>query len=150
VTDIVPATHAHAEALAAIHAESVPPKEQWSVSSISALLSQPGVLAFADPQGGFVLTRVAGDESEILMLAVLPEFRRQGRGRLLLRSAEAAARARGSVAMYLEVDTRNVAARELYAGMGYRDVGLRRNYYDGGGDALVLRHELTRDEAAGV
>jgi [ribosomal protein S18]-alanine N-acetyltransferase len=141
----IPADGLHAAVLAAIHEQCVPKRERWSASSISELFLNPGLIGYVEPNGGFILARVAGDESEVLMLAVVPHLRRKGIGIALLRAAEEASRARGSVAMYLEVDTRNTAARALYARCGYCEVGHRRNYYEGKGDALVLRRILRPD-----
>ncbi|MDE2333688.1 MAG: GNAT family N-acetyltransferase [Rhodospirillales bacterium] len=135
----VRATTAHAEAMAAIHAASFPPRERWGVDAMRLQLGLPGAFALIDPRGGFVLARVAADEAEILTIAVLPQARRTGLGGILLAAALAEARARGAVAMFLEVAEANQAARALYAGAGFREVGTRPNYYPGGVTALVLR-----------
>jgi ribosomal-protein-alanine N-acetyltransferase len=147
---LMPANGLHAAAIAAIHAQCVPEKEQWSAASISGLFLNPGLMGYVEPKGGFILARVAGDESEVLMLAVAPYLRRKGIGSGLLHAAEEASKANGSVEMYLEVDARNTPARALYARCGYREVGRRPKYYDGNGDALVLRRILRPDVSLSV
>lgn len=129
----------HAAALAAIHAASFPSGEQWDAGAMTAQLSQPGVFGWLEDSGGLILARVAADEAEVLTLAVVPEARRRGVGRMLLTQACAEAAARGAATMFLEVAADNDAARALYAALGFRPVGQRRAYYPGGVDALVLR-----------
>ena len=52
----------------------------------------------------------------------------------------------GVTSVFLEVEERNLAARRLYAGFAYREVGRRQSYYaesDGEpGTALVLRRDI--------
>jgi ribosomal-protein-alanine N-acetyltransferase len=52
----------------------------------------------------------------------------------------------GVNSVFLEVDERNLPARRLYAGVGFREVGRRPNYYAESGEqagaALVLRRDL--------
>jgi ribosomal-protein-alanine N-acetyltransferase len=45
--------------------------------------------------------------------------------------------------MFLEVSTTNTAARALYGQAGFAQVGLRRQYYADGSDALVLSRRLS-------
>ncbi|MBQ7609184.1 MAG: ribosomal protein S18-alanine N-acetyltransferase [Desulfovibrionaceae bacterium] len=79
------------------------------------------------------------DEMEILNLAVLPERRRLGNGRLLLTRALQAGQKIGMHSVRLEVRSGNHAAISLYTSSGFRTVGVRRGYYtDTGEDALLL------------
>ena len=143
MTGIVPATIAHAEAMAAIHAACFPPRERWGADAMALQLAQPGGFGLIDPAGAMLLARLAADEAEILTLAVAPPARRQGRAAALLAAAAAHAGAAGTRAIYLEVAADNAAARALYSQAGYVEVGRRRRYYAGGSDALVLRRDLT-------
>lgn len=138
----VPASAAHAPAMAAIHQASFPPHERWGEDAIRLQMELQGAFALIAEAGGFVLARVAADEAEILSLAVAPTARRQGLGAALLAAAMAEARARGATAMFLEVAATNRPALALYARAGFREVGTRSNYYPGGGAALVLRAAL--------
>jgi ribosomal-protein-alanine N-acetyltransferase len=133
--------------LAALHAASFP--DPWDAPAITALLATPGTFAFHHSDG-FVLARIAGDEAEILTLAVAPAARGQGLGRALLQSAINQARRMGAVAMFLEVGVDNPAALALYSGLGFTRVGARKAYYaagGGSGDALVLRLSLPAEFA---
>ena len=44
--------------------------------------------------------------------------------------------------MFLEVSTRNPAARGLYQQLGFQQVGRRKGYYADGSDALVMSKSL--------
>lgn len=126
-------------ALAAIHAEAFDPP--WNADAFRALLGQPGVFAVAEADG-FILIRVVADEAEILTLAVRPAARRRGVAARLTVDAAARAKALGATRLFLEVAEDNVAARPLYAALGFEAAGLRRAYYrraDGPTvDALIL------------
>ena len=139
---VEPVTAAHAEALAAIHAAAFPPEEVWSSKVISLHLGLPGGFGLIDARGGLILARTIMDEAEILTLAVLPEVRRQGLGRDLLRAAMHQAAATDAHTMFLEVAEDNTPARRLYASLGFIEVGRRKRYYANGDDALVMRVAL--------
>ena len=139
---LLSATVLHAAALAAIHAASFPPAEQWGADAMALQLGLPGAFGLYHLGGGMVLARAVADEAEILTIAVMPERRRGGLGAGLLRAAMAGAAARGAHGMFLEVAVTNLAARGLYERHGFVKVGERPRYYPGGGDALVLRAAL--------
>ena len=105
---------------------------------MAELLAMPGAFGFLDRRGGLVLARAVAGEGEILTLAVAPHRRRAGIGRALLGQALAAV---PDMPWFLEVAAANTAARALYASAGFAPCGLRREYYPGGGDAVVLRRE---------
>jgi ribosomal-protein-alanine N-acetyltransferase len=95
---------------------------------------------------GFVISRIAVDQAEILSIAVAVPHRGQGLARKLLDVHMGRLAAYGTSSLFLEVDERNEPARRLYAGFGFREVGRRESYYpDAGkqaGAALVLRRDL--------
>jgi ribosomal-protein-alanine N-acetyltransferase len=95
---------------------------------------------------GFILSRVAADEAEVLTLAVAPELRRKGLGAALLARAAREARTGGAKRLLLEVAADNHPALSLYERAGFAKVGARKAYYDrqGGADALTLALDLNR------
>lgn len=99
---------------------------------------------------GFGGVQVLVDEAHITTLKVDPPHRRRGvASRLLLQLLRAALR-RGATAATLEVRAGNRAAQRLYAGFGFRPVGIRPRYYDGV-DALVMwAHDIDADEYAAL
>lgn len=140
---MIPATLAHAPALAAIHAAAYPPGEAWTDSAFAALLAVPATSGLIDPRGGLILISTVACEAEILTLAVHPAVRRLGLGRRLILAALDAAARLGATAMFLEVSDVNNAARLLYETSGFAPVGRRRRYYPDGSDALVMRRSIT-------
>jgi len=133
----------HSTALSAIHSRAFPSDEFWDERIIAGQLSQPGVFGLLDERGGMLLARLAADEAEILTVAVVPERRQQGLGGALIQAAAEEARGRGALKLFLEVSTRNPAARGLYQQLGFAQVGRRKGYYADGSDALVLSKDLT-------
>lgn len=129
--------------LAAIHAESF--DAPWSAQALAELLATPGTFAFY-LEGGFIVVRIGADEAEILTLAVSRAKRRRGIGANLVRSAAVHAAQHGAQRLFLEVAAANKAAQGLYCGLGFHEVGRRRDYYALGAgkfdDALILRGNL--------
>lgn len=95
---------------------------------------------------GFVLSRMAADEAEILTIGVAPLARRKGIAGLLLSTHLGRLTAAGTRRVFLEVDHENHAALALYASFGFQKVGERKAYYRRAeGDsakALVMRRDL--------
>jgi ribosomal-protein-alanine N-acetyltransferase len=122
--------------------------DPWSRQSFRALFDDPRVFfVVASGVDGLILGYVAAwfvaGEGEVATLAVAPRARRLGVGSLLLDSAIDAAKGRGVAAVYLEVRASNSAAKQLYASRGFREIGIRRNYYRRPTeDACVLRLAL--------
>jgi ribosomal-protein-alanine N-acetyltransferase len=92
---------------------------------------------------GYVLFWILAEEVDIHNIAVHPDFRRQGIGRLLLEQVAAAARRQERLRVTLDVRSSNAAAQSLYLSLGFVARGLRKGYYsDNGEDALVMALEL--------
>lgn len=79
------------------------------------------------------------EEAHITILAINPEYHRQGMGTALLYSLIKTARDRNLERVTLEVRVSNQAAISLYEKFGFKTAGRRRRYYqDNGEDALIL------------
>jgi len=92
---------------------------------------------------GFVVFWLVHDEVHVLNIAVALGARRRGVGRALMEEAAAEGRRRGARIATLEVRRSNAAAIELYRVLGYRQIGVRPNYYtDEGEDAIVMVADL--------
>jgi ribosomal-protein-alanine N-acetyltransferase len=119
--------------------------EAWTAPQCAGLLPMTGVwlsLARRDEAViGFALGRIVRDEAELLLLAVHRSSQGKGVGRLLLDRFGSVAASKGAEQLHLEVREGNHAVR-LYSRNGYREVGRRRNYYNGRDgqlfDALTL------------
>ena len=92
---------------------------------------------------GFVVYWLVHDELHVLNLAVAAEERRKGVARALMEEAAIRGRRAGAVLATLEVRRSNYSAIALYRALGYRQVGVRPNYYvDEGEDAIVMVADL--------
>ena len=94
-------------------------------------------------QGEDVVVGYAGlcdypDEAFVQTLAVAPHAQGRGLGRRLLEALLVEAQRRGQHAVSLEVRADNEPAQRLYARHGFQRSAVRRGYYPGGVDALVL------------
>jgi [ribosomal protein S18]-alanine N-acetyltransferase len=86
--------------------------------------------------------RLVVDEMHVMNMAVHPGYRRQGLARRLLAFAMARAARAGARRALLELRTGNREALALYASLGFRSLGVRREYYrEPTEDALVLARE---------
>lgn len=90
-----------------------------------------------------VFVPAPGIEADILTVAVLPAYRRQGIAREFMRQIEAYAVERQASAMMLEVELANESAIKLYESLGYMKISVRMDYYGPGKDAHVMRKELS-------
>lgn len=124
--------------------------EAWSGAQVAGALAIGDTFAqLARRQGravGFSLTRRLLDEAELMLVAVTPEARGGGIGRLLLDGAMSESRHRGADRMFLEVRANNDGAMALYKAAGFEVVGRRNNYYRGATgerfDAITLARDL--------
>ena len=92
---------------------------------------------------GFAVFWLVHDEVHVLNIATERQARRRGVGRALMLEVSEAGRARGAVLATLEVRRSNAPAIALYHSLGYRQVGVRANYYaDEGEDAIVMVLDL--------
>lgn len=88
---------------------------------------------------GFTLMRIAADEAEVLSIGVKPAARKGGLGKKLLHMAMSGARSGGAHSLFVDVARQNTAACALYESAGFERVGIRKNYYENGDDALCYR-----------
>ncbi|MBU1174031.1 MAG: GNAT family N-acetyltransferase [Alphaproteobacteria bacterium] len=139
-----------AKPLARIHAASF--ARGWSPAEFSDYIADPGtasVFVACDATrriAGFALFRRAGDEAELLSLAVERKWRGKGVGGALMYAACEDLRDRAVRHMFLEVEDGNSPALSLYKGLGFVEIGRRAAYYpmpDGqAATALVMRADI--------
>ena len=130
--EIRPGGEADLAAIARIQAAS-PEASQWDVLEylkydLTVAVCNGRIAGFA------VARRLAEGESELLNLAVDPEFRRRGVGRCLV--AQLTASHPG--VLWLEVRESNTGARKLYKSLGFLDVSRRPGYYPGSSETAIV------------
>jgi [ribosomal protein S18]-alanine N-acetyltransferase len=133
-----------AAAIARLHGQSF--GRGWDEDEVYGLLIDRAVIAHRAVSRrtlvGFIVSRLAVDEAEILSVAIAPARRGRGWSRPLFDHHLRSLAGLGARAVFLEVDEHNAAACRLYEGAGFREVGRRQGYYTDGAAALVLRRDL--------
>jgi ribosomal-protein-alanine N-acetyltransferase len=133
-----------ATAIAVLHAASF--RRGWGEDEVYRLLADKAVITHRaivrQTLVGFIMSRLAADEAEILSVAIAPARRGRGLSPPLLDYHLRTLAGLAIRAVFLEVDEHNVPACRLYARAGFRAVGRRQGYYESGAAALVLRRDL--------
>jgi ribosomal-protein-alanine N-acetyltransferase len=107
----------------------------WSERGFADQASKRGAVlwtARAGPRSellGYLVGERVLEELHVLSVGVEPARRRQGIGRSLVARALAAASSAGVDVVHLELRESNRAARCLYEGFGFVEVGRRPRYY---------------------
>lgn len=101
-----------------------------------------------DAIAGFAGLWLMVDEAHVVTVAVVPEERRHGYGRALVHGLLHVAIQHEMSSATLEVRASNEAARALYRGYGFYEVGERKRYYsDNREDAIIMTTEDIRGAA---
>ncbi len=102
-------------------------------------ISRPRVAVVKGRIAGFIMAWFVADEVHIINIVVHPEFQRRGIATRLMEHVFDEARNRGYEKVYLEVRESNQPAIRLYHKLGFREAGIRPQYYeDTGEDALLM------------
>jgi len=94
---------------------------------------------------GYGVLMVGVREAHLLNLSVAIPWQRKGFGRALLIHFIDVARRGEAGQIFLEVRPSNLAARALYADLGFREISVRRGYYPasaGREDAILMGYAL--------
>ncbi len=96
---------------------------------------------------GYVVAVIDKDSSgHIVSIAVDPNYRGLGIGRLLMNSIESKLRNDGITKFKLEVAVSNYVAINMYKSLGYEVVKVLKNYYPDGEDAyLMIKNTSAKD-----
>jgi len=87
---------------------------------------------------GFICFRNIGEESELLKISVHPGYRHLGLGKEMMKFYIDFGRERGITTFYLEVHSSNHPAIRLYQLFSYQSSGMRKKFYRGKWDALLM------------
>ncbi len=99
---------------------------------------------------GYVFIKTLYDELHLLNIAVDPMLRRKGVGAALLRQTLSFLEVKRMRKMILEVRVSNRPALDLYLKFGFREIGLRPNYYcQPTENALLLQYEAAANSLLG-
>ena len=120
--------------------------DAWSEKSIASELDNSLAYWLVALEGnqvaGYVGSQTVMGWTDMMNVAVHPDFRRRGIGEALVVQLIADLKAMGSECLTLEVRQSNAPAIALYEKLGFVQVGLRKNYYHNPREnALILRKE---------
>lgn len=120
--------------------------DPWSEKSVASELENPLSYWLVAMDGeklvGYVGSQTVLGETDMMNVAVSPDYRRKGIAEGLILALIAALKSRESHCLTLEVRDSNASARALYEKLGFSEIGRRKNYYrNPKEDALILRKE---------
>lgn len=120
--------------------------DPWSSSAFHYELKNPlSDWLVADCHGivvGYVGSQTVMDGSDMMNIAVSPDFRRQGIAQCLIAELIETLSKRNACSLTLEVRVSNEPAIALYKKLGFNEVGRRPGYYrNPREDAFILRKE---------
>ncbi|MFC7382623.1 ribosomal protein S18-alanine N-acetyltransferase [Sphaerisporangium rhizosphaerae] len=124
------------------------PFDAWSEGMLRGeLADQPRtrhyiVAVAAGEVVGYAGLAAAGDQADVQTIAVNAGHQRAGIGSAMLRALLEEAGRRGATAVFLEVRADNPPAQAMYERFGFERIGLRREYYDDGTDAIMMMRKL--------
>ena len=141
---IVTMTADHVSQVAAL--EAICFIDPWSEKSVASELNNPLSLWLValdgDRVAGYVGSQSVLGESDMMNVAVHPDYRRRGIAEQLCLALVEALKEKGNHCLTLEVRSSNEPAKALYERLGFGQIGLRKNYYrNPREDALILRKE---------
>ena len=141
---IVKMNEGHVKAVAEL--EKICFSDPWSENSVaSELKNKLALWLVAEDEGrvaGYIGSQTCGDESDVMNVAVHPDFRRRGIAEALVNALVDELKAIESRCLTLEVRASNTPAISLYEKLGFGEIGRRKNYYrNPREDALIMRKE---------
>lgn len=128
------------KSIAEIEAVSINPP--WSLKAIEDFTKyETNKILIASYIGvivGYITYSVVADEFQIANAATHPDYRRKGVAKNLLKTLYANAKTNGMSVITLEVRESNSPAIALYNSLGYKNVGIRKNYYKNPSENAIL------------
>ena len=91
---------------------------------------------------GFAGLKVILDEADIMNIVVKKDFRHNGIGSVLLKNLINHSKDLNLKTITLEVNENNLSAIRLYDKFSFDKLGIRKNYYDGKSDAIIMSKKL--------
>ena len=141
---IIRMNEGHVKAVAEL--EKICFSDPWSENSVaSELRNKLALWLVAEEEGqvaGYIGSQTCGDESDVMNVAVHPDFRRRRIAEALVNCLTEELKRIGSRCLTLEVRASNVPAIALYEKLGFEEIGRRKNYYrNPREDGLIMRKE---------
>ncbi len=114
----------------------------WSLNSLKSEIENPishlWVFEREEVLIGYICFWILEKEAQLLSLAVHPRERGKGFGHYLLKKMIERAVIEGVQNIWLEVRPSNLAGKNLYRKLGFKEVYQRPKYYSNSEDAIVM------------
>ncbi len=91
---------------------------------------------------GFAGLKIIVDEADIMNIVVKKSFRHNGIGSTLLENLISYAKSKNLKTITLEVNEHNLSAIHLYDKFSFDHIGIRKNYYNGESDAIIMSKKI--------
>ncbi len=117
-------------------------KQQWANEFKKEGIKAFGLL-FSDLVVGICVFHVVLDEAQINFFVVDEKYRKKGFGSYLMSFLIKQCKKHSVSKLFLEVSHNNVSAEKFYSRFDFFTVGIRKNYYKDGSDALLKEKKLT-------
>ena len=88
---------------------------------------------------GFLIEQRCNNEINLLNLAIDQSYQNRGIGKKLVYYFLRIIPNNSSV--FLEVKKSNFIARKIYSNLNFRNIDIRKSYYNDGGDALIMKYK---------
>ena len=117
-------------------------KKQWINEFNKEGIKVFGIL-FSNLVIGICVLQIILDEAQINYFVVNPKFRNRGFGTYLMTYLIKRCKNLNIKKLLLEVSQSNFIAEKFYSRFDFYTVGIRKNYYKDGSDALLKEKKLT-------
>ena len=119
----------------------------WSKNQWASEFKKEGInvfgLSFTNLVVGICVIHVVLDEAQINYFVVDQKFRKRGFGSCLMNYLIKRCKKQNINKLVLEVSQKNFVAKNFYSSFDFSNVGVRRNYYKDGSDAVLKEKILT-------
>ena len=117
-------------------------KKQWTNEFKKEGIKVFGIL-LSNLLIGISVFHVVLDEAQINFFAINHKYRKKGFGTYLMNYLIKECEQLNISKLFLEVSHNNFIAEKFYSRFNFSTVGIRRNYYEDGSDALLKEKKLT-------
>tara|TARA_B100000212_G_scaffold313810_1_gene266952 strand:- start:1265 stop:1705 length:441 start_codon:yes stop_codon:yes gene_type:complete len=84
------------------------------------------------------------DEAELRYFSIVPKFKRKGLGKKLFNELTRSCNKENIDKVFLEVSITNNEAIGFYKYLGFETIGIRKNYYRDGSDAILMKKKMLK------
>ena len=145
---IIPVELYHLEEIIAIENSAF--NKPWTKNQIkndilSDLDSENGVYIMDELVAGYIFGWIIHDEFHLNYIAVQPEYLRRSIGKEIILHIISRVISHDIKVILLEVSANNIPAQKCYKSLGFTQMGIRKDYYSKGDDAILYYLDLIKN-----